>query len=525
MIEAILSALPWVLPPVLGAVIGYITNAIAIRMLFRPFREVRVAGVRLPFTPGIIPRQRYQFADNIGDMVSKELLTEDAVRAQIDTPGFRDGLQRSVSSLTEKLFTYTAGDLLDAVGSSLTPEDSDRAGIASAVKDLLSDFVRSDSFARLVKSLTDRGIRRIASYSLADILPAGKSRNDFLDKIVDLIAAEESRDRVADLADSWLVRHVEDNTKVAEFLPITAIDQICRGIEVAFGPVTRLLLRWLDRDDMKRQLEIRGRYLLRDVLDKLTALQKIIITASQYDRTLSENMHLIVEDALESVAATLKDPNTKESLVASVRQELLAIRELGMAEAGVKFDLDLRDRVRGIVAGVYELTGSEETSRAIRGGLHGLFDKFETKTVEEVLSAVLGVEDIPGYLSDFAVARLRLSADGVSESALRFLKSLFEDSPGVPVGRALGITEKSKEHLDDRIVASVIDLIRTRVPEIVASIDINGLVVSKVNGLRIEAVEGLLMRVIHRHLKWINVFGGILGFLIGLTQILMRLIL
>ena len=52
----IAQLLPWILPPVLGAIIGYVTNAIAIRMLFRPFNEIRVLGLRLPFTPGLIPR-------------------------------------------------------------------------------------------------------------------------------------------------------------------------------------------------------------------------------------------------------------------------------------------------------------------------------------------------------------------------------------------------------------------------------------------------------------------------------------
>ena len=48
------------------------------------------------------------------------------------------------------------------------------------------------------------------------------------------------------------------------------------------------------------------------------------------------------------------------------------------------------------------------------------------------------------------------------------------------------------------------------------------MVVEKINGLEVEAVEGLLLRVIHRHLKWINVFGAILGFIIGMVQIVTR---
>ena len=42
--------MPWnfLLFPVVGAAIGALTNQIAIKMLFRPYREIRVGGVRLP---------------------------------------------------------------------------------------------------------------------------------------------------------------------------------------------------------------------------------------------------------------------------------------------------------------------------------------------------------------------------------------------------------------------------------------------------------------------------------------------
>ena len=68
--------MPWnfVLFPVVGAVIGAVTNQIAIKMLFRPYREVRVAGMRLPFTPGVIPSQRHQIAHNIATTFEAQLL-------------------------------------------------------------------------------------------------------------------------------------------------------------------------------------------------------------------------------------------------------------------------------------------------------------------------------------------------------------------------------------------------------------------------------------------------------------------
>ena len=43
----------YLLAPLVGGVIGYITNDIAIRMLFRPHSAKYIMGIHIPFTPGI----------------------------------------------------------------------------------------------------------------------------------------------------------------------------------------------------------------------------------------------------------------------------------------------------------------------------------------------------------------------------------------------------------------------------------------------------------------------------------------
>ena len=69
----------WIVGPLLGGIIGYITNDLAIRMLFRPLKPVLVFGRKLPFTPGLIPKERYRIAKAISDMVSRSLLSQDVL--------------------------------------------------------------------------------------------------------------------------------------------------------------------------------------------------------------------------------------------------------------------------------------------------------------------------------------------------------------------------------------------------------------------------------------------------------------
>jgi uncharacterized membrane protein YheB (UPF0754 family) len=65
----------YVAPPVAGAIIGYFTNDIAIKMLFRPYKPIYIGKRQLPFTPGLIPRNQERLAKRIADTIMGSLLT------------------------------------------------------------------------------------------------------------------------------------------------------------------------------------------------------------------------------------------------------------------------------------------------------------------------------------------------------------------------------------------------------------------------------------------------------------------
>jgi uncharacterized membrane protein YheB (UPF0754 family) len=101
------------IPPLAGALIGFVTNVIAIRMLFRPLRELRVCGIRIPFTPGILPRQRRRLAESIGAMVERELLTPELLRQRLRQETVRAKAYESLARFTAALLERPLGDFCD----------------------------------------------------------------------------------------------------------------------------------------------------------------------------------------------------------------------------------------------------------------------------------------------------------------------------------------------------------------------------------------------------------------------------
>lgn len=77
---------------VTGALIGLVTNGLAIAMLFRPWRPWRIGRWRVPMTPGLIPRRREEIARHLGRIVEEHLLTSEGFRRAFDDPEARNRL-------------------------------------------------------------------------------------------------------------------------------------------------------------------------------------------------------------------------------------------------------------------------------------------------------------------------------------------------------------------------------------------------------------------------------------------------
>lgn len=88
---------------VVGAVIGGVTNVIAIRMLFHPFKPYYIFKMRIPFTPGLIPKRREEIANKIGQVIEEHLITESVILQKLNEPNTREAINDLVIKQLSKL--------------------------------------------------------------------------------------------------------------------------------------------------------------------------------------------------------------------------------------------------------------------------------------------------------------------------------------------------------------------------------------------------------------------------------------
>ena len=90
--------------PVSGAIIGYFTNWLAIKMLFRPYHEKKILGFKLPFTPGLIAKGRFELSKKLGAAVSQNVLTPEVLNAVLVS----DEISQKIDGFIETLYSNIA---------------------------------------------------------------------------------------------------------------------------------------------------------------------------------------------------------------------------------------------------------------------------------------------------------------------------------------------------------------------------------------------------------------------------------
>lgn len=143
-----------VVAPAVGAIIGYITNDIAIRMLFRPHKAKHIFGMHIPFTPGIIPKEKGRIANSIGNVISENLMNSDVLgRYLLSEPitnklrssitDFFEAQKRNEETVEQFLFHYLTEDEISNIAKNINNN------LTSQIKVRLSDESVGDKVAHI----------------------------------------------------------------------------------------------------------------------------------------------------------------------------------------------------------------------------------------------------------------------------------------------------------------------------------------------------------------------------------------
>ncbi|MBD2250147.1 DUF445 family protein [Nostoc parmelioides] len=350
----------YVSPPILGGIIGYFTNDIAIKMLFRPYRAIYLGGRRVPFTPGLIPRNQERLAKNISDTIMGSLLTPDELqklaRRLLKTERVQGAILWLLQLAIDQIKTDTdkksakivAGILRDLIGESLPRllkvlarrEDFLEAQINQIFDQILLEL-----------QLSEEQASRLADWFLEVVLPPDVIRQAIVDFLTDRtiqIIDESFREKTS--GTYWVVANLFGLRNTLTRLRTFCLDEK----EATNNRLTELI----------QDLQMRDRF--RKILQDLTLQNLPIGTVRQLRKTTRETVRQYVQtsgsDLLQGLTDSINWENIAELLLNRLSNSPVVLSSLEVVSQELALILEryLEKDLEAIVAQVIPILSIDQ---------------------------------------------------------------------------------------------------------------------------------------------------------------------
>ena len=143
----------------LGGIIGWITNRLAIKMLFRPFQPVNIPLINFKIQ-GLIPKRKAEIAKSIGETVETELLSMEEIIMELIKGNNKDEILVILKNKIAEIITDNQSSLIPSVFkkmilkyiNGMIDEEGDRI-ITEFIEDMV---IKATANIRLSKMIEDR---------------------------------------------------------------------------------------------------------------------------------------------------------------------------------------------------------------------------------------------------------------------------------------------------------------------------------------------------------------------------------
>ena len=181
--------------PIIGAVIGYCTNYIAVKMLFYPRNEVKVWGHKVPFTPGAIPKGKPRLAKSVGNIVANTLLTEEDIKQKILSPETEEAVvDKIMDELSKKIYVG-----MGRICSNYEEYGDLKANLSDAFTDQIMESIGKIDFKNTIATEAGRIIKEKVNGTMLAMFLSNEMLDSFIQPVgieLENYIAENGRDFV-----------------------------------------------------------------------------------------------------------------------------------------------------------------------------------------------------------------------------------------------------------------------------------------------------------------------------------------
>ncbi|UOD34181.1 DUF445 family protein [Deferribacteraceae bacterium V6Fe1] len=484
--------------PFVTGFVGYFTNYLAIKMLFRPHkREWYSFGWQ-----GVIPRNRSKLAKEVGNLVGNNLLTEKDILNSLKKEEFQIYLQSSIRKELRDILSKDFGEL------SLVLE---KIGINSkdAASFLYNKLILNEE---LFESLINVLLQSISELRISDFFDLEES----LKKIAENVFKDTKwKSRLIKEVSAYLNNIILSGVSLRQAMPESFYTSILSISENMTLKVLEYIKKISEDEEVKEKIvqkliEIKNNSFKGGVFDQLKLGMLNLFLNEDVIRDLVKSKF---PEIVQNISGS---DEIKDKISGSIKEKIVDILNKPIYKLIEKFKVEDFYSLKTFFEGkLLDFMNSRFLVEKIKYIISANAQELNNLRLNDIFKIIGG--DSLGLNHRMQLFD-KLKQDKVKEVAISNIALMIGKIKITNIYDK--ISQKSFRQSVDFLTGEINELLNRNVAPILQALDVKNIVEDKINSLNLYEVEDMLFSFMSEQFKWINILGFVLGFIFGVIQIM-----
>ncbi|BDC03155.1 TPA: DUF445 family protein [Clostridium perfringens] len=494
----------YIIGALIGAVIGYITNWLAIKMLFRPREAKYIFGMKLPFTPGLIPKEKSRIANKVGETVGTHLLNSDSLSKALKDDKIKSKFNEvakekinqviNSNSTLEEALKNTLGENYYAL----------KGNMINNIAKTILESIQEEEFKNKVKFYIVDSIKERLNKNPEKIIDFINS-NKFREVIINTLEEEKTRDIIGKALLKEVKTLGKEDLTIEEVIPENIKPYIEEYVKSQKDTLVDIIKNLLRDDEVSHKIKsaindnipsIVSMFLSGDVIyGKLVSL---------VDKSLSEeeNKEYICDAALAFVHESMK--KKVSDVINTVGEEKLQVISDALGDK-ISKKLNTEENIDSIISKLNCKISSFNSYEEIIKVLFNDYENILIDNIDSMISQIVNNNQLSGEISKI-----------IEKVFDKFLQNSLNDIC------------YNKQNLENSIMSILDnlynDFVENKSAKVLEIVDISSIVEEQINAFEVDYAEEIIIGIANKELKAITWLGALLGGILGILSPLLSTI-
>ena len=494
----------YIIGALIGAVIGYITNWLAIKMLFRPREAKYIFGMKLPFTPGLIPKEKSRIANKVGETVGTHLLNSDSLSKALKDDKikakFNEVAKEKINQIINSNSTLE-NSLKNTLGENYYAL---KGNMIDNIAKTILESIQEEEFKNKVKFYIVDSIKERLNKEPEKIIDFIKS-NKFREVIINTLGEEKTRDIIGKALLKEVKTLGKEDLTIEEVIPENIKPYIEEYVKSQKDTLVDIIKNLLRDDEVSHKIKsaindnipsIVSMFLSGDVIyGKLVSL---------VDKSLSEeeNKEYICDAALAFVHESMK--KKVSDVINTVGEEKLEVISDALGDK-ISKKINTEENIDSIIRKLNCKISSFNSYEEIIKVLFNDYENILIDNIDSMISQIVNNNQLSGEISKM-----------IEKVFDKFLQNSLNDIC------------YNKQNLENSIMSILDnlynDFVENKSAKVLEIVDISSIVEEQINAFEVDYAEEIIIGIANKELKAITWLGALLGGILGILSPLLSTI-